>query len=195
MINHDGSLALRMLPIHLCLAPSLFKSQPHLWLLDACQGARKGFLIFPSDKCGNRGRKIRWLVNDRNTKKTSFPKFLLLNVFRYRLSSYPKGHQPWIFIGRPDAKAEAPILWPPDSKSWLIEKDPDVGKDWGQEERRATEDEIVGWHHWLNGHEFEPAPGESERQGSLVCCSSCSRRVRHDLATEQQTATSYNKDA
>ena len=67
----------------------------------------------------------------------------------------PKGNQPWIFIGRMDAEAEAPVLWPPDSKSRLIGKDPGAGKDWGQEEKGAAEDEMVGWRHWLNGHEFE----------------------------------------
>ena len=72
----------------------------------------------------------------------------------------PKGNQPWIFIGRTDA--EAPILWPPDSKRWLIGKDPDAWKDWRQEEREAVEEEMNGWHHWLNGHEFEQTPGDSE---------------------------------
>ena len=67
----------------------------------------------------------------------------------------PNGNQPWILFGRTDAKAEAPILWPPDSKSWLTGKDPDAGKDWRQEEKGMTEDEMVGWHHRLNGHEFE----------------------------------------
>ena len=67
----------------------------------------------------------------------------------------PKGNGSWIFIGRTDVEAESPILWPPDVKNWLIWKDPDVGKDWGQEENRTTEDEMVGWHHWLDGHEFE----------------------------------------
>ena len=83
----------------------------------------------------------------------------------------PKGNQLQIIIGRADAKAEAPILWPPDGKSWLSGKDPDAGKDWGQEEKRATEDEMVGWYHWLNGHEFEQTSGDTEGQGSLVCCS------------------------
>ena len=68
---------------------------------------------------------------------------------------HPKGNQSWIFIGRTDPKAETPILWPPDAKNWLIWKDSDAGKDWRQEEKGMTEDEIVGWHHWLNGHEFE----------------------------------------
>ena len=68
---------------------------------------------------------------------------------------HPKGNQSWIFIGKTDAKAETPILWPPDAKNWLIEKDPDAGKDWRWEEKGMTEDEINGWHHWLSGHEFE----------------------------------------
>ena len=82
----------------------------------------------------------------------------------------PKGNQPWIFIGRTDAEAKAPILWPHDSKSLLIGKDPDAGKDWEQEEKGVTQDKMVGRHHWLNGHEFEQAPGENERRGSLACC-------------------------
>ena len=68
---------------------------------------------------------------------------------------HPKGNQSWIFIGKTDAEAETPILWPPDAKSWLIWKDPDAGKDWWQEEKGTTEDDVVGWHHRLNGHEFE----------------------------------------
>ena len=83
----------------------------------------------------------------------------------------PKGYQPWIFIGRTDAEAEAPILWPPDAKSQLIVKDPDAGKDWGQEEKGATEDDMVEWYHWLNGHEFKQTVGNGEGQGRLVCCS------------------------
>ena len=80
-----------------------------------------------------------------------------------------KGNQPWIFIGRTDA--DAPILWPPDAKNCLIGKYPDARKDWRQEEKGTTEDEMVGWHHWLNGHEFEQAPGVGDRQGSLACLS------------------------
>ena len=83
----------------------------------------------------------------------------------------PKGNQPWLFIGRTDAEAEAPILWPLEAKSWLIWKDPDAGKDWGHENKGVTEDEMVGWHHWLNGHKFQQTLGDSEGQGSLACCS------------------------
>ena len=82
-----------------------------------------------------------------------------------------KGNKPWIFIGRTDAEAESPILWPPEVKNWLIGKDPDAGKDWRQEEKRATEDEIVGWHHQLKGLESEKTPGDSKVNGGLVCCS------------------------
>ena len=78
----------------------------------------------------------------------------------------PKENEPWIFNGRTDAEAEAPIFWPPDVKNCLIEKDPDAGKDWGQEEKGVTEDEIVGWQHWLNRHEFEQTLGDGEGQGA-----------------------------
>ena len=81
----------------------------------------------------------------------------------------PKGNQPWIFIGRTDA--EIPVLWPSDAKSWLIGKDPDAGKDWRQEEKGMTEDEMVGWHHQLNGHGFAQSLGDNDEQGSLVCWS------------------------
>ena len=82
-----------------------------------------------------------------------------------------KGNQSWIFIGKTGAEAESPILWPPDAKSWLIRKDPNAGKDWGQKEKGMTEDEMVGWHHWLHRHEFEQTQGDNEAQGSLACCS------------------------
>ena len=84
---------------------------------------------------------------------------------------HPKGNQSWLFFGRTDTEAEIPILWPPNVKNWLIRKDPDVGKDWRQEEKGMTEDEMVGWHHWLNGHEFQQALGVGDGQGSLECCS------------------------
>ena len=95
---------------------------------------------------------------------------------------HPKGGQSWVFFGRPDAKAETPVLWPPHAKSWLIGKDPDAGRDWGQEEKGTTE---AGWHHWLDGHEFEWTLGVGDRQGGLASCSSWrSQRIRHTWATE-----------
>ena len=84
---------------------------------------------------------------------------------------YHKGKQAWVFIGRTDAEAEAPIFWLPDLKNWLIGKDYDAGKDWRQEEKGTTEDKTMGCHHWFNGHEFEQALRDSEGQGSLMCCS------------------------
>ena len=95
---------------------------------------------------------------------------------------HPKGDQPW--VGRTDVKAETPILCPPHAKSWLIGKDPDAGRDWGQEEKGMTEDEMAGWHHRLYGHEFEWTPGVGDGQGGLACCDSWGHRVRHDWATE-----------
>ena len=83
-----------------------------------------------------------------------------------------KGDQSWVFIGRTDVEAETPILWPPDAKSWLLWKDPDAGKDWGQGEKGKTEDEMVGWHHRLNGHGFGWTLGVGDGQGGLACCGS-----------------------
>ena len=90
---------------------------------------------------------------------------------------HPKGDQSWVFIGRSDVEAEAPILWPPDAKSSLIGKDPDSGKDWRQEEKGMTEDEMIGWHHRLNGHESEQALGVGNGQGGLASCSPWGHRV------------------
>ena len=89
---------------------------------------------------------------------------------------FSEGDQPWDFFGRNDAKAETPVLWPPHAKSWLIGKDSDAGRDWGQEEKGTTEDEMAGWHHRLNGHEFEWTLGVGDGQGSLVCCNSWGRK-------------------
>ena len=85
---------------------------------------------------------------------------------------HPKRDKSWVFIGRMDVEAETPILWPPDAKSWLIGKDPDVGKDWGQAEKGTTEDEGAGWHHRLDGHAFGWIPGVNDGQGGLACCDS-----------------------
>ena len=98
----------------------------------------------------------------------------------------PKGNQPSIFIGRIDAEAEAPTLWPPKAKSWLTGKDSDAGKDWRQEDKGTKEDEMVWWHHQLSGHEFVQTSGNNEGQGSRACCSRWGHRVRHSWATEQQ---------
>ena len=85
---------------------------------------------------------------------------------------HPKGDQSWVFIGWPDVEAETPVFWPPDSESWLIWKDPDAGKDWGQDAKGMTEDEIVGWHYWHNGHGCGWTLGVGDGQGGLACCSS-----------------------
>ena len=101
-------------------------------------------------------------------------------------SANPKGNQPWIFIGKTDAEAEAPKLWPPNAKSWLLGKDPDAGKDWRQE-NGMTEDEMVGCHHWRSGHEFEQTLGDGEGQGSLECYSSRGCKGSDTITqTEQQ---------
>ena len=96
---------------------------------------------------------------------------------------HPKGDQSWVFIGRTDVEAETPTLWPPDAKSWLIWKDPDAGKDWGQEEKGTTENEMVGWHYHLNGHGSGWTPGVGDRQGGLACCGSWGRKESN--TTEQ----------
>ena len=88
------------------------------------------------------------------------------------LPVHSKGDQSWLFFGRTDAKAETPILWPHDAKTWLIGKDSDAGRNWGQEEKGTTEDEMAGWHHWLDGHEFEWTLGVGDGQGGLACCNS-----------------------
>ena len=101
----------------------------------------------------------------------------------------PKGNQPWIFIGRTDVEAEALILWPRDVKNWLIWKDPDARKVWKWQEKWMTEDEKVGWHHWLNGYEFEQAPRNGEGQGGLACCSPWG--CKESDMTERLTQTRY----
>ena len=85
---------------------------------------------------------------------------------------HSEGDQPWMFFGRSDAKAETPVLWPPHTKSWHIGKDSDAGRDWGQEEKGMTEDEMAAWHHWLSGREFKWTPEDGDGQGGLACCNS-----------------------
>ena len=104
---------------------------------------------------------------------------------------HPKGDQSWVFIGRTDVETETSILWPPDAKSWLIWKDPDAGKHWGQEEKGMTEDEMIGWYHWLNGHGFRWTPAVGDGQGSLVCCGSWGRK---ELDTTELNWTCCAKD-
>ena len=103
---------------------------------------------------------------------------------------HPEGDQPWVFIGRTDVEAETPILWPPDVKNWLIGKDPDAGKDWGQEEKGTTEDEMVWWHRRLNGHGFGWTLGVGDGQGSLACCGSRSHKELD--TTEQLNSTDWS---
>ena len=98
----------------------------------------------------------------------------------------PKGNQPWIFIGRTGAEAETPILWPPDAKSWLTGQDPDAGKDWGQEGKQETEDEMVAWHHWLDGRKISKLQETVKNREAWRAAAHGVQRVTHDLATKQQ---------
>ena len=106
-------------------------------------------------------------------------------------SNHCKGDQPWDFFVRNDAKAETPILWPPHVKSWLIGKDSDAGREWGKEEKGTTEDEMSGWHHWLDGRESEWTPGVGDGQGGQVCCDSWGHRVGHNWATDLIWSDAY----
>ena len=103
---------------------------------------------------------------------------------------HPKGDQSWVFFGRTDAEAETPVLWPPHAKSWLIGKDSDAGRDWEQEEKGMTEDEMAGWHHRLDGHEFGWTPGVGDGQGGLACCDS--RGHKESDTTERLNWTEIN---
>ena len=103
---------------------------------------------------------------------------------------HSEGDQPWDFLGRNDAKAETPVLWPSHAKTWLIEKDSDAGRDLGQEEKGMTEDEMAGWHHWLDGHDFEWTPGVGDGQGGLACCNSWGHKESD--TTEQLNWTELN---
>ena len=116
----------------------------------------------------------KFIHNIRNASE--FPSILRLNDIPSMdcmevKPVHPKGNQSWVFIGRTDSEAETPILWAPDVKNWLLGKDADAGKDWRQKEKGTTEDNMVGWHHQVNGHKFEQALGVGDGQGSLACCS------------------------
>ena len=130
-------------------------------------------MIFPVVMCGCESWTIKKAEGWRIDAFELWCQRRLLRVpwTARRAKVNPKGNQSWIFIGGTDSEAEAPILWPPDGKSQLIGKDPDAGKDWGQEEKGMTEGEMVGWHYQLNGHEFAQTPGIGEGQESLACCS------------------------
>ena len=104
---------------------------------------------------------------------------------------HSEGDQPWDFFGRNDAKAKTPVLWPHDAKSWLTGKDSDAGRDWGQEEKGMTEDEMAWWHHWLDGREFEWTLGVGDGQGGLACCDSWGRKESD--TTEQLNWTELKK--
>jgi len=105
---------------------------------------------------------------------------------------HSEGDQPWDFFGRNDAKAETPVLWLPHAKHWFIGKDPDAGRDWGQEEKGTTEDEMAGWHHWLGGCESEWTPGVGDGQGGLVCCDSWG--CKESDTNEQLIWSEWHKD-
>ena len=116
--------------------------------------------------------KESWVLKNRCFRTVVLEKTLVSSLDCKEIQPvHPKGDQSWIFTGRTDAEAETPILWPPNVKNWVTGKDPDVGKDWRWEKKGTTEDEMVGWHHQSDGHEFEQAPGVGDGQGSLACCS------------------------
>ena len=119
-----------------------------------------------------------------NTSSRVYKPYYFISDFTLPLHS--EGDHPWDFFGRTDAEAETPVLWPPHAKSWLIGKDSDAGKDWRREEKGMTEDEMAGWHHWLDGCESEWHPEVGDVQGGLACCARFmgSQRVGHDWATE-----------
>ena len=131
-----------------------------LW--NECLCPPKIHILKPNPLCDVLGSRDfgRWLGHEGGAPMNGISTLVLEKTVESPLDCkeiqpvHPKGDQSWVFIGRTDAEAETPILWPPDAKSWLIGKDPDAGKDWRQEEKGMTEDEMVGWHHWFDGREF-----------------------------------------
>ena len=156
MTNLDSILKSRDITLltKVCIVKPMFFSSSHLWMweLDHC---KEGWA--PKKWCF-------WTVVLEKTLES------LLDCKEIK-PAHPKGIQSWIFTERTDAEAETPILWLPDAKNWLTGKDPDAREDWRQEEKGITEDEMVGWHHWLDGYEFEQAPGVGHGHGGLACCS------------------------
>ena len=167
MANLDSVLKSRdiTLPTKVCIVKAVVFPNSHVWLWEL--DYKEGWA--PKNWC------FQTVVLEKTLERPSETKEIK--------PVSPKGSQPWIFTGRTDAEAEAPILWPLDVKSWLIGKDPDAGKDWGQEEKGMTEDDKIRWHHRLNGHEFEQTPMRQWRTGkSGVLQSMGSERIRHDLS-------------
>ena len=179
-----------MPPLSLLPSSSLHTLQPLFFLWHFFSLSLSLFLL--------KDNYFKWMwgldhKEDRVQKNWSFQTLVLEKTLESPLDSKkikpanPKGNQSWIFTGRTDAEAETPICWPPDAKGWLTRKDSDARKNWGQEVKGATEDEMVGWYHWLNGHKFDQTSVNSDGQRSLVCCMQfmASQRVGHDLVTEQ----------
>ena len=144
MTNQDSILKAETLPTKAHLVKAIFFSSSHIWMWELEHKESWG----PKNWCF-------WPVVLEKTLESP------LNCKEIQLVN-PKGNQSWIVTGRTDAEAEAPVLWPLDAKSWFIAKDPDAGKDWRQEKKGTTEEGTFGWHHWLNGHEFEQALGDGE---------------------------------
>ena len=120
---------------------------------------------------------VYWAPTDLGSSSFGILSFCLFILDRKKIQPvHSKGNQSWVFFGRNDAKAETPVLWPPHAKSWLTGKDSDAGRDWGQEEKGTTEDEMAGWHHWLDGLESEWTLGVGDGQGGLACCDSWGRK-------------------
>ena len=154
MTNLDSILKSRdfTLPTNVHLVKAMVFSSSHVWMWE----------LDYKESWASKNCCFRTVVLEKTLESPLY--------FKEIQSLHPKGNESWIVIGRTDAEAETPVLWPPDAKNWLIGKDPDSGQDRRQEEKGMTEDEMVGWHHWLDGHEFEKALGVGDRQESLVCC-------------------------
>ena len=166
MTNLDGVLKSKdiTLPIKVCNSQSYGFSNSHVWMWELDH--KESWV--PKNWCF-------WTMVLEKTLESPLD-------YKEIQPVYPKGNQSWIFIGRTDADDEAPILWPSNVKNWLVRKDPDAGKDWRQEVKGKTEDEMVGWHHRIIGYEFEQAPRDGE--GSLACCSPWGCKVGHNWTNE-----------
>ena len=162
------------LPTKVCLVKAMFFSSGHVWMWEL--------------DCEESWALKNWCFLTLVLEKT------LKNPLDCKEIQpvHSKGDQSWVFIGRTDAEAETPILGPPHAKSWLIGKDPDAGRDWGQEEKGTTEDEMAGWHHWLNGHESEWTPGVGDGQGGLACYDSWGHKESDTTEQLNWTGASFH---